>query len=59
MGEGLPEATGGEELYVIEGQLTDEQGRYDAGHWIRTPAGQHLAGRAKGDCLLWRKTGHF
>ena len=55
----LPPAEGGEELYVIEGRWTDALGSCDAGTWTRTPADQRLPGRASGNCLLWRKTGHF
>jgi anti-sigma factor ChrR (cupin superfamily) len=50
---------GGEEVYVIEGELIDEYGRYPSGTWIRSP---HLSAHqpyVEQDTLLWVKTGHL
>ena len=50
---------GGEEIYVIEGELIDEHGRYPAGSWIRSPHGSEHTPRVEKDTLLWVKTGHL
>lgn len=50
---------GGEEIYVISGELRDEHGSYPAGTWIRSP---HLSSHlpwAEVDTLLWVKVGHL
>jgi len=50
---------GGEEIYVISGELCDEQGRYLAGTWIRNPPmSQHRLYAAR-ETLIWVKTGHL
>lgn len=50
---------GGEEIYVIEGELIDELGRYPAGTWIRSPDGSQHNPHAEQDTLIWVKTGHL
>lgn len=50
---------GGEEIYVISGELIDEYGRYPAGTWIRSP---HLSDHnpfVENDTLIWVKVGHL
>jgi len=50
---------GGEEIYVISGELIDEYGRYPAGTWIRSP---HLSDHnpfTEVDTLIWVKVGHL
>ncbi len=50
---------GGEEIFVLEGELIDEHGRYPAGTWLRSP---HLSShypRAEQDTLIWVKVGHL
>ncbi len=50
---------GGEEIYVISGELRDEQGHYPAGTWLRSP---HLSTHhpyAEEDTLIWVKVGHL
>ncbi|MCF2949400.1 cupin domain-containing protein [Paraglaciecola aquimarina] len=50
---------GGEEIYVISGEFIDEQGRYPAGTWIRSP---HLSSHnpyVEVDTLIWVKVGHL
>ncbi|GAB6070630.1 cupin domain-containing protein [Thiomicrorhabdus hydrogeniphila] len=50
---------GGEEIYVISGELIDEHGRYPAGTWLRSP---HLSKHfpyAEQETLIYVKTGHL
>ncbi len=50
---------GGEEIYVIQGELLDEHGRYPAGTWIRSP---HMSSHhpfVEQDTLIWVKVGHL
>jgi anti-sigma factor ChrR (cupin superfamily) len=50
---------GGEELYVLSGELGDENYSYPAGTWARHP---HMSGHApyaNVDTLLWLKLGHL
>jgi anti-sigma factor ChrR (cupin superfamily) len=50
---------GGEEIYVISGELKDEHGSYPQGTWIRSP---HLSKHhpfAEEDTLIWVKVGHL
>jgi len=49
----------GEEIFVLEGQLEDQQGVYPQGTWIRNPDGlEHQLMSATG-AKIWRKTGHL
>ncbi len=50
---------GGEEIYVIEGELIDELGRYPVGSWIRNPHGSQHNPYVEQDTLIWVKTGHL
>jgi anti-sigma factor ChrR (cupin superfamily) len=50
---------GGEEVFVVEGELRDENGRYPAGTWLRLADGSAHAPRTDGGCLLYVKTGHL
>ncbi|WP_121629264.1 cupin domain-containing protein [Tropicibacter alexandrii] len=50
---------GGEELFVIEGSYSDEDGHYPAGTWLRSPVGTGHAPWSDEGCLLWIKTGHL
>lgn len=50
---------GGEEVYVIEGVLQDENGRYPAGTWLRSPDRSHHAPYSDEGCLIFIKTGHL
>jgi anti-sigma factor ChrR (cupin superfamily) len=50
---------GGEEIYVIEGELLDELGRYPAGTWIRSPHGSQHLPYVEQETLIWVKTGHL
>lgn len=49
---------GAEEILVLEGSLSDAQGDYPAGTYLRIPNGSSLAPAAAG-CLLLVKTGHL
>jgi anti-sigma factor ChrR (cupin superfamily) len=47
---------GGEELFVIEGDLDGPHGRHEAGTWIRQPRGSREPLRTGGGCLLFVKS---
>lgn len=53
------EHPGGEEIYVIEGELKDADGTYPAGTWLRRPPGSAHCPVATQDALLWVKSGHL
>lgn len=50
---------GGEEFFVLSGELFDEDGRYGPGTWVRNPPGSphHLG--ADRESLVWFKSGHL
>lgn len=49
----------GEEIYVLEGALEDDEGRYAAGSWLRSPPGsQHQPFSIEG-CIAYIKVGHL
>ncbi|WP_434362285.1 cupin domain-containing protein [Parasalinivibrio latis] len=50
---------GGEETYVISGELEDEFGRYPKGSWMRCPHMSEHTPVALEDTLVWVKTGHL
>jgi len=54
----LPEHPGGEEIFVISGELQDDEGRYPQGTWIRNPTRSRNP-RVDQETLLWMKTGHL
>ena len=60
-GAGLPaaELTGGEEIYVLEGELADPAGRYGRGAWLRNPVGRRGPLRSAGGATYWVKRGHL
>lgn len=50
---------GGEEILVLEGTFSDEQGDYPAGSWLRSPhLSQHQPFSREG-CLILVKVGHL
>ena len=49
----------GEEVYVLDGVLEDEQGRYPAGTWLRQPDGSSHSPFSTQGCTLWVKRGHL
>lgn len=50
---------GGEEIYVIEGDLVDEHGTYPQGSWLRRPHASRQGHKTQGGCLLFVKSGHL
>jgi anti-sigma factor ChrR (cupin superfamily) len=50
---------GGEEIFILSGDLRDEHGSYGPGSWIRNPAGfQRRLGSSNG-ATYWAKRGHL
>lgn len=60
-GAAVPADTGlgGEEIFVLEGEIENDLGRFGKGSWLRTPPGQGHAFRSAPGALLWVKTGHL
>jgi anti-sigma factor ChrR (cupin superfamily) len=50
---------GGEEIFVLEGELRDSRGTYAAGTWIRNPAGYRRALGSDRGCTFWAKRDHL
>ena len=50
---------GGEEIYVISGELIDEKGRYPIGSWIRSPHMSRHNPYVEKDTLILVKVGHL
>jgi len=50
---------GGEEVLVMKGVISDEDGIYPAGTWLRRPPGSKHTPKAESDALLWIKSGHL
>jgi anti-sigma factor ChrR (cupin superfamily) len=50
---------GGEEIYVLQGALEDEEGRYTANSWLRNPPGSQHTPFSLDGCLLYVKIGHL
>jgi len=50
---------GGEEIFVLEGMLEDEHGRYPAGTYLRDPVGSSHTPFTKEGCLLFVKLWQF
>ncbi len=49
----------GEEIYVLDGIFSDENGDYPAGSYIRNPAGSHHSPFSKKGCTLFVKLNQF
>jgi len=49
----------GAELFVLDGMLEDEEGRYLPGHWLRLPARYAHRPHSEHGCRLYVKTGGF
>ena len=49
----------GEELLVLDGVLTDEEGTYPAGTWVRFPHGSDHRPFSDEGCMLYVKSGHL
>ena len=50
---------GGEELFVLDGELADQNGRYPTGTWLRNPPGSSHEVSSKTGCTFWLKLGHL
>lgn len=50
---------GGEEIFVLEGALKDNEGSYPKGTWLRHPPGHISTLCSTEECLIFRKTGHL
>ncbi len=55
----LQQHFGGEELFVLSGELCDEYGRYPAGTWLRNPHNSEHSRYVEEDTTVWIKTGHL
>jgi anti-sigma factor ChrR (cupin superfamily) len=53
------ECTGGEEIFVLAGDLRDGTGSYRAGDWIRNPPGFRRALSSEHGATFWSKRGHL
>ncbi len=49
----------GEEIFVLEGVFSDENGDYPAGSYLRNPPGSHHAPFSEGGCTLFVKLNQF
>ncbi|HEX3498656.1 MAG TPA: cupin domain-containing protein [Stellaceae bacterium] len=56
---GRHEHGGGEEIFVLDGTFSDEQGDYPAGTYIRNPPGSSHAPFSKDGCTLFVKLRQF
>jgi anti-sigma factor ChrR (cupin superfamily) len=50
---------GGEEIFVLSGELSDRYGSHRAGTWIRNPAGSRTGFGSEGGATYWAKRGHL
>jgi anti-sigma factor ChrR (cupin superfamily) len=50
---------GGEELFVLDGEFADQNGRYPKGMWLRMPAGSSHDLVCEQGCTIWLKLGHL
>ena len=50
---------GGEEIFVLQGVFSDEQGDYPAGAYLRNPPGSHHAPFSRDGCMLFVKLRQF
>ena len=53
------QASGGEEIFVIEGRLLYGDFECGPGTWLRFPPGQELSIKSPSGCRLWVKRGHL
>ncbi|MCP4877663.1 MAG: cupin [Gammaproteobacteria bacterium] len=50
---------GGEEIFVVSGELFDEYGCYPAGTWLRNPHNSEHCPYTTEETILWVKSGHL
>ncbi|MDO9294434.1 cupin domain-containing protein [Bradyrhizobium sp.] len=53
------DCSGGEEIFILSGDLRDEYGVYRAGTWMRNPAGFQRRLGSNGGATYWVKRGHL
>ena len=53
------EHPGGEEVFILEGGIEDEDGGYGKGDWLRSPPGSRHHVRSERGCLMYVKVGHL
>lgn len=60
-GASLPSSVqpGGEEIFILDGDVADAEGAYTAGAWIRNPPGHRAGLRSKSGASFWVKRGHL
>jgi hypothetical protein len=51
------DTAGGEEIFVLSGELSDRYGSYGPGTWIRNPAGFRIGYGSEGGATYWAKRG--
>jgi len=49
----------GQEIWVLEGVLEDDDGAYPKETWLRNPPGSSYALRTHAGCVFYTKTGHL
>ena len=49
----------GEEIFVLDGALEDDEGRYPTGTWLRNPPGSRHRPFSLQGCLIYVKIGHL
>ncbi|MEM7564898.1 MAG: cupin domain-containing protein [Pseudomonadota bacterium] len=50
---------GGEEFFVVSGEVFDEYGEYPAGTWVRSPHNSEHCRYVEQETIVWLKTGHL
>ncbi|MER2491089.1 cupin domain-containing protein [Catenovulum sediminis] len=50
---------GGAEIYVIKGELSDADGRYQTGSWLRIPHLSPYSFTVQANSTVWLKVGHL
>ena len=50
---------GGEEIFVLSGELKDEHGTYPRGTWLRSPHMSERCPYVDQETVVWVKTGHL
>jgi anti-sigma factor ChrR (cupin superfamily) len=50
---------GGEEIFVLSGELKDEHGAYPRGTWVRSPHMSEHCPYVDQETVIWVKTGHL
>ena len=56
---GESDCPGGEEIFILSGDLGDASGSYGAGTWIRNPAGGRRSLGSTSGATYWVKRGHL